>query len=74
MLPDLTQFAPLPTLTGIAFGSFTVGISRETGAIEQLVDASGRAWCDKTHTLGQMQYDVYNAQDYDRCARVAAVT
>ena len=66
VIPDLTQFTPLTTLTEIALGSFTVGISRETGAIERLVDARGREWCDKTHTIGRMQYDVYNAQDYDR--------
>ena len=66
MIPDLTQFTPLTTLTEISLGSFMVGISRETGAIERLVDARGREWCDKTHTIGQMQYDVYNAQDYDR--------
>lgn len=66
MIPDLTEFTPLTTLTGIAFGSFRVGISRETGAIEELVDAKGRVWCDKSHTIGQMQYDVYNTQDYDR--------
>ena len=43
-----------------------MGVSRETGAIERLVDARGRVWCDKIHTIGGLQYDVYNTQDYDR--------
>ena len=53
-------------MTDLSFGSFTLSISSQTGAITRLRDQTGREWCDEDHALGLFQYDVYNKGDYDR--------
>ena len=64
--PDLSSFTKLEKVEDLSFGSFTLSISKETGAIVRLLDKNGREWCDEDHTIGLFQYDVYNKTDYDK--------
>ena len=64
--PDLSDFTKLDKVTDLSFGTFTLSISDQTGAIIRLKDQTGREWCDEDHALGLFQYDVYNKSDYDR--------
>ena len=65
----MSGFTKLDKVIDLSFGTFTLSISSQTGAIIRLKDQTGREWCDEDHALGLLQYDVYNKGDYDRWVR-----
>lgn len=74
-IPPLDEFEKLESVENLEFGEFIVSVSERTGALIRLFDSvTEREWCDAQHSIGSLQYSVYNSSDYDAWERSSEVT
>lgn len=65
-IPPLDEFEKLESVENLEFGEFIVSVSERTGALIRLFDSvTEREWCDAQHSIGSLQYSVYNSSDFD---------